>query len=198
MREALALVSTLLAVVATIIRIQRIRRRDTHPAIATWTMFEIAIVLSLWSYSSLGQNGIVSNIVNFADAFLVVAILGAIVITPDPDKYKMEKMDASCFFALGLVLVFWLARRDALATNLATQAIMTIAYLPTLFKMRRMGKNTEPFLPWVMIWLSGLAGLAIATADRNPMAMTYAGRSTIMTTMLLVVMVRIEKKSQEK
>ncbi|MFH0890897.1 MAG: hypothetical protein V1856_02605 [Candidatus Liptonbacteria bacterium] len=198
LRITLALTSTLLVVVATVWRIVQIRRRETRPALATWVMFEIAIAISFASYLTTPQGDIISNITNTVDVFTVLAILVAIALTADGEGRKVEPTDTLCLSALGAIGAFWLMRRDAFTTNLATQIIMTIAYLPTLTKMWRVGRNTESFEAWILILLSGIAGLAIAVMDRNVLSVIYTARATILTAILLGFMAFLEFRPRNK
>lgn len=193
MKDALVCVVALLVAGATALRIVQILRRETHPPVATWVMFEIAVVISFLSYLKTPEKDIISNITNTLDVLTVSLILIVLFFVRDRERWKVRSMDILCLMMLTGVLTFWLVRRDAFATNLATQAILVIAYLPTYTKMWQAGSNTESFLAWGIMLLSAIAGLAVAIISRDFLSMVYTSRAIVLMTALLAFMAYLER-----
>src|SRR3989344_1847954 len=122
-----------------------------QPALATWLIFEVAVVLSLTSYFATNDSDWVSNIANTVDSVTVTAILGTLILFGDGREWQFGRVEIGCLVAAGGIVVFWRVSRNAMAANLAIQTIMVAAYVPTLVRLWHSPENTESFGVWLEI-----------------------------------------------
>lgn len=165
---------------------------EIQPVLATWLLFYVAIILSFWTYWSSEKHSLISNVQNAVDTIAVGMILFSIIFLGKNVRLGFNGLELGCLIASGAVLVFWKMSKLHEVSNLTLQGIMAIAYLPTLYQLWQAAKNTESFGPWIVGWIASATALVPAIMDRDKLAIVYAARALIFTSILLGLMIRLE------
>jgi len=171
--------------------IVQIWRAKAAPPVATWVMFFAGCWISFPTYAfaeSLTIETVGADIVNAMDLFFVTAVLGAILLRGrfknDMDVYEY------CYLAVALgIVVFWLATGKSWGANKMSQCLMVAAYVPTISKMIRAGRNTESYFGWVPAIFNSLVGLYPAWYDGKELAIWYDVRAFVQSSLLVLLMV---------
>jgi hypothetical protein len=180
-------VSIINLIIATIYIVQLIRKR-IKPAMAMWVFFSVAVALSLFTYLKDGSFSLSDNILNSSDLILVVTVSLAIAIWGDHSA-RFNRFDLGCLGAVTLIVIFWIITQNHWITNILIQLILVIAYFPVVRRMLRSSENTEPFLVWILLMIAPAFSLL---SSKGFLASVYAIRAIACTSMLLLLMVRIE------
>lgn len=163
-----------------------------RPSLATWLMFEVTTLISWRSYRATADSDRISNAGNAVDLASVSIILATLIFFGDTREWRFGPVEAGSLIASALTLVFWKITKRAVAANLAIQAIMVIAYIPTFYRLWYSPKNTESFSVWLVFWLAALLALIPAYSGRNRLARVYATRAAVMVSLLLLLMLKVE------
>lgn len=166
-------------------------KKEISPSLAMWTFFSLAVGISLFTYFAEGQHAISDNILNFTDLIMVVSVTLAIVIWGDVST-RFNRFDVGCLLAVAGIIIFWILSDNHIVTNYAVQSIMVISYFPVVKRMAHQKKNTEAFSVWIMMFVA--AGISLL-ASEGWLASVYAIRAMVCTGALLLLMLRIELKS---
>lgn len=167
--------------------------KKISPSLAMWVFFSLAVGISLFTYFAEGDYSISDNILNFADFILVVGVSISIVVLGDPTT-RFNKFDLFCLGAVTLIIIFWAITYNHVVTNISVQTIMVISYFPVIKRMLNQKKNTEAFSVWIALFITPFISLI---TNKGFLADIYAYRAAICTGTLLLLMVRLELKSQK-
>lgn len=170
-----------------------IRRDKISPALAMWVFFTIAVIGSLMTYLSEGDYGLLDNVLNSADLLLCGGVAIAIAIWGHR-RSRFNRFDLGCLGGVVGILVVWALTRQHTAAHLAIQLILVIAYFPVIKRLWRSGRNTESFTMWVGLLLAPMLSLL---SSKGSLATVYAIRAIISTSLLLLLMIRVELKSRK-
>jgi hypothetical protein len=164
------------------------------PALWTWLMFFAASSSSLFTYLKSGKEKTISdNVANTVD--VVMTIVVSVALALHGGSFGPTKMEVVCIALSGLVLVFYFVSKKAVQSNIAINAVMAIAYIPTFLKLWAAGKNTESFVSWVLslgcsliacynLWKQPIP----ENGKRDWLPWVYVVRGGAMTTVLLLLM----------
>ena len=160
-----------------------------QPAFTTWFIFFIAVSVSFSSYllkrRTLKKWWV--NIQNATDVFFVGLTLILIVWKNGWEIFPISSYEKICVALAGVIIFFWLMRRDHLRTNIMTQSLLIIGYYPTLEKLWLTG-NHESYFLWAFYWLGSLVTLIPAIEDKDWLAVLYSTRAFIMISVVLIFM----------
>ncbi len=162
-----------------------------QPTLATWLLFFVATFLSFRTYWATEKHSFAGNIINTIDLFNVCLITFSILVLGKNTRMGFNAFELGCLIASGAILIFWKLSKLHVASNLALQVIMTVAYFPTLHHLWSALKNTEQLDVWIMVWVASVFALIPAFIDRDKLAFVYASRSLIMVSALLILILRI-------
>jgi len=165
-----------------------IRRDRISPALAMWVFFTIAVIGSLVTYLSEGEYGLLDNVLNSADLLLCGGVAVAIALWGNRSS-RFNRFDLGCFGAVILILVAWALTRQHALAHLSIQLILVVAYFPVVKRLWRSDRNTESFVMWIGLLLAPIFSLL---SSRGALATVYAVRAIVCTSMLLLLMVRVE------
>ena len=171
-----------------------LRQGRIRPALAMWVFFTIATVGSLATYLAEGDYGLLDNILNTADLFLVSTVALAIARYGDRST-RFTRFDFGCLAAVALILVAWGLSRQHVAAHLAIQAILVIAYIPVVHRLWEAERNTESYVMWIGLMIAPLIGLL---SSRGTLATVYAIRSSVCPALLLLLMLRTTVRTRSR
>ena len=169
-------------------------RKEIKPSLAMWFFFSVAIIMSLITYESYGNYGLLDNIMNTADLIYVVTISVAIIIFGDKSS-KFTRFDKGCLVAVLVILFFWIFTQNHIITNILMQAVLIIAYFPVVKRLLDSKENTEPFSVWIGMLLAPSIALI---SSKGILAIIYSVRAIICVSLLLLLMLRVEILNREK
>jgi hypothetical protein len=169
-----------------------IRRHRISPALAMWVFFTIAVIGSLITYLSDGEYGWLDNILNSADLILCGGVAIAIAIWGDRSS-RFDRFDLGCLLAVIVILVGWAVTRQHVAAHLAIQLILVVAYFPVIKRLWRSDRNTESFTMWIGLMLAPIFSLL---SSKGTLATVYAVRAILSTSLLLLLMIRVELRTR--
>jgi hypothetical protein len=144
--------------------------------------------MSLVTYLADGNFSIWDNILNATDLVLVVTVSIAILLFGEKNS-RFTAFDKGCLIAVLAIIGFWVITRNHLATNLAIQSILVIAYFPVIRRLLESKSNSEPFSVWILMLIA--PGIALISS-KGDMASIYSWRAIVCVSLLLLLMLRIE------
>ncbi len=197
MRDISVLTVALLVAAAVFCYCRKVCKREVSPALSTWIIFFSATLLSFISYGAAENWDVKSGIMNLADTAGDLAIIVCIVFFGKKAKKRLELFEIGYLAAALTITVFWALSNSAFASNLLLQLLLVVGYLPTLQKLLKEKRNTEPMAGWVIIGISALIALYPAVAGGNVLAVVYAGRATVMIAIVLLLMIFYERKNNK-
>jgi len=171
-----------------------IYKQKIKPALAMWLFFTIAVIGSLVTYLFEGDYGFLDNILCTADAVLVSTVTIFIWIFGDKST-GFNRFDKGCLIAVLCIVIFWILTWHHMAANISIQAILVIAYFPVVKRLWTSNTNTESFAAWIGLLLAPVVSLF---SSRGLLAVLYASRAIVSTTVLLALMVRAELKGRKR
>lgn len=181
-------INVLIAVRSTVL----IRRGTIRPALAMWVFFTIAVGGSLTTYLLDSEFTLLDNVLNSCDLLLCAYV--ALIIAVFGDKTtKFNRFDGGCLAAVVVIMIFWALTRRHASANLLIQSILVIAYFPVVGRLWRSGENTESFAVWIGLLLAPVFSLL---SSKGTLAAVYAVRAIVSTSLLLLLMVRAERRSR--
>lgn len=164
---------------------------EIQPVLATWVLFLVAVGLSFMTYWSTTKHSVAGNIINVVDLFNVCLIMFSILVLGKNIRLGFNLFEIGCLVASGTILIFWRLSRKHATSNMALQAIMTVAYFPMFYQLWHASRNTEQLGVWVLVWVASAIALIPATIDRDKLGFIYAMRSLSMVSVVLILMFRI-------
>lgn len=170
--------------------IMLIKQGEIKPALATWTIFVVSVILSFQTYWSTGKKSIIANIANATDVVAVIGIFTSILIF-GKGNLTFNLFEIYCLAASFGILIFWKTSKKHTLSNILLQVIMTVAYLPTFYRLWFATTNTESFLVW-SIWIIGTsASLITSILYKDTLGILYASRAFVLTAIVIALMVRL-------
>lgn len=169
-----------------------------RPVLATWLLFSLTVGLSLLTYFYSDHSSIVANMVNIMDVFMCWSLLVVLLITRDSNKPAFTTFDKSCLSFSGVIFVFWLFTQQHVLSNLLLQAIITIAYFPTIVNLWNASEHSESLGMWIIIWIATVLGLYSAIMEKNMLGTIYAARGLILIFILFILILKIQYKNKTK
>jgi len=173
-------------------------RKESHPRIATWLIFELGVVMSLVAYFASGDHSLVKDALNLTDFVVVTAIVAALLFEQRGDKILFTRNERLCLLISGITMIAWMITKTAWIGFAGFQVVMTIAYLPTIESMWQWkpGTSPEPVETWSITALAALIGVVIDVTGRHDyVAMLYPLRAFLLCVLIVVLVERWERKS---
>lgn len=168
-------------------------RGRISPALAMWVFFTVATVGSLLAYLGEGLYSPLDNILNTADIILVGTVAAWIAIYGDRST-RFTRFDLGCLAAVTAIVIAWAVTRHHVVAHSAIQAILVIAYFPVVRRLWRAERNTESFTMWIGLMVAPVFSLL---SSQGVLATVYAMRAIVCTGLLLVLMVRAERRGRK-
>jgi hypothetical protein len=174
-------------------------RKESHPRIATWLIFELGVVMSLVAYFASGDHSLVKAALNLTDFVVVNAILAALFFEQRGEKILFTRNERLCLLIAGITMVAWTITKTAWIGFVGFQVVMTMAYVPTIESMWRWkpGRSPEPVETWGITAVAALIGVVIdVTGSHDYVAMLYPLRAFLLCLVIVVLVLRWEGKSR--
>ncbi len=194
MREVVALFFVLLQASIDIWYCRQIVRGKIAPALTTWLLFFVGTSASLGSYVARGRWSLVSGVGNTFDVFGTFVIAAVLIFS---GHRKVRRFDIWCLSAAGVLLFVWAVAHQHLIVNLSMQALMVVAYGPTLGKLWRADENTEDVWFWVVCFAASVLAAYPPLAARDALQSVYALRAVVCTAVVIALSVRLQFHSRK-
>ena len=175
-------------------------RKESHPRIATWLIFELGVVMSLVTYFTSLDHSVVKAALNLTDFVVVTAIVGALFFEQRGEKILFTRNERLCLLISGITVVAWTITKTAWIGVAGFQVVMTMAYLPTIESMWQWkpGSSPEPVETWGITAVAALIGVVIdVTGSHDYVAMLYPLRAFLLCMMVVGLVVRWRIKARE-
>ena len=174
-------------------------RKEAHPRIATWLIFEIGVVMSLATYFASHDHSIVKAALNVTDAVVVTVILASILIEQRGEKILFTRNEQLCLVISCITMAAWAITKTAWIGFAGFQVVMSVAYFPTIESVWQWkpGQSPEPFETWSVNAVAALIGVVIdVTGIHDYVAMLYPLRAFLLCMIIVVLVRRWEQKSR--
>lgn len=169
-------------------------RGTVKPILATWLFFAIAVVLSfLTNFARTGTGGLLANALNIFDGLSCLLIFFVIVWRPDIRK-RFTTFEKWCIGTVTVIFICWLFSGQNVIANVCTQAIVLIAYLPTMRHVFHSTKNSESLGAWSVDCAASILGLIIPLKTLDLLPILYASRSFLCTGSMVLLILRLKWK----
>jgi uncharacterized membrane protein YkvI len=174
-------------------------RKESHPRVATWLIFELGVVMSLVAYFASRDHSLVKAALNLTDLVVVTAILAALFFEQRGEKIVFTRNERLCLLIAGITMVAWMLTKTSWIGFVGFQMVMTMAYLPTIESMWQWkpGRSPEPVETWRLTAVAALIGVVLdVTGSHDYVAMLYPLRAFLLCVMIVGLVVRWERKSR--
>ncbi|MFA6594299.1 MAG: hypothetical protein WCT16_03515 [Candidatus Buchananbacteria bacterium] len=167
--------------------IVQIHRRKISPALSTWIIFVLGTGLSLATYAIAEHHDFQSGVLNTMDTGVCIIILLTLVIGGERGL-KFKPFEKWYLVGIGLVIVYGVLTGDAWSSNIFTQVLISIGYIPTVHNLIKEKRNTESFVTWTGGLLTGMLALYPSIVGGNILAAVYSIRTITLVSIMLLVM----------
>ena len=174
-------------------------RKEAHPRMATWQIFELGVVMSLVAYFASRDHSLVKAALNLTDLVVVTAIIAALFFEQRGERISFTRNERVCLVIAGITMGAWMITKTAWIGFVGFQVVMTVAYLPTIESMWRWkrGRSPEPVETWGINAVAALIGVVLDVTGRHDyVAMLYPLRAFLLCVMIVVLVLRWERKSR--
>lgn len=173
----------------------------SNPALATWIIMEVMILLSFWMYWESPEKSWSSNIGVTGGMIAITVILAGVMaanIRHDELRVAFGKVQKWCLAAGGATVVLWSLTDDPFIYYILVQVIGVVAYIPTVKKLWRAERSTEPLFLWIALLIAFILAIYPAWLKKDLFAWIYLGR-TIPTTLLLIwIIIRVKQRMRQR
>jgi uncharacterized membrane protein YkvI len=176
-------------------------RKEAHPRMATWLIFELGVVMSLVAYFASRDHSLVKAALNLTDFVVVTLIIAALFFEQRGEKILFTRNERVCLLIAGITVVAWMITKTAWIGFVGFQVVMTVAYLPTIESMWQWkpGRSPEPVETWGINAVAALIGVVLdVTGSHDYVAMLYPLRAFLLCLMIVVLVARWERKSRAR
>lgn len=162
-------------------------KKQIKPTLSTWIIFWLGTTLSLVTYAIAEQRDFRSGILNTMDVVSVTIILLATIIWGNRGL-RFRPFEKWYLLGIGTIVVYGLLSGNAWRSNIFTQVLISLGYIPTIQNMVAEKRNTESFTAWGCGIVAGLIGLYPAIKGGNALAVLYALRTIVLVSGIMLVM----------
>ena len=166
----------------------QIYKKEIIPTLSTWFIFLLGTGLSLITYAIAEKSDFRSGILNTADVAVVIVILVSIIIWGDKTT-RLKRFEKWYLGGIGIVIVYGFVSGDAWSSNVFTQLIIGIGYIPTIQNLVKIKRNVESYVGWGCGAIAGFIALSPAIMDGNSLAILYSTRTIILTLSIISLMI---------
>ena len=173
-----------------------IKKGRVKPVLATWVFFSFTTILSvLTDFKESGVHGLLSNTFNIADTLAVVTIFIIVLFQKDVRR-KFNQFEKGCLVAVIAICALWLLTGANVFAHLSIQAMLVVAYLPTLMHLWKATKNTESLGKWFFDFLASVFGTIRPLENMALLPLVYCLRSIVSTLAVIFLILRLKYKEK--
>ena len=174
----------------------QIWKQEISPTLSTWIIFLLGTGLSLTTYAIAEKYDFRSGILNMMDVVAVMIVFLAILVWGNRDV-RFKPFEKWYLGGIGAIVAYGLLSGDAWGSNIFTQVLISIGYVPTIQNLLTEKRNVESFTGWGCGIVAGLIALYPAMVDGNSLAVLYALRTIVLVSSIIAVMTYYELRSQK-
>lgn len=167
--------------------IVQVLRRSVEPTLSSWIIYLASVGISLPTYLVAQEKDLASGILNVMDVFMASSVLVTIFFTRGRTT-TFRPHERWYLVAAAVILAFWSVSRNAVASNLLAQVLITAGAVPTIHTVWSGKRNTESFVSWGLFGVASIFALYPAITGGKPLAVVYTIRSFLVVATLLGVM----------
>lgn len=169
-----------------------IKRGTVKPVLATWLFISVATILSfVTNFYESGLQGLLANSYNIVDSVASILIFAFVLSRKDIRK-NFTSFEKGCLGAVVLVFVAWLLSGQNVLAHLCLQAILVIAYLPTLVHLWNAQTNTESITTWSLNAFAAIFGVIEPVKTGAILPIVYGVRSILSCLAVIILSVRLQ------
>lgn len=170
----------------TVLYSLQVWRGKAHPPLSSWIIFLLGTLLSLITYLLAQDYDFTSGIQNTADILAVVIVL-IVMLLRGNHTIHLKPFEWWYLVGIGIIIIYGVLSGDAWTSNLFTQVLITIGYIPTIHGLLVEKRNTESFI-WVCDIIASSFALYLAIMNNNMLTFLYALRTLIVVSFLVSLM----------
>ena len=174
--------------------IYKIFTGKVRPALSTWIILFTGTSLSLITYLLASDWNFTGNFVNVMDPLIDMAIILTIVFW-SKTKIKFDSFEKWYLATGGLITLFWILSNNPFVSNLLIQALIFVAYFPTIQKLIIEKTKTESYFLWSIMIFTGVVAIFPVVVSGNLLSIIYTGRTILMPSIIIFLMLIINKNS---
>ena len=174
-----------------------VKRKRGSPALSTWITWFVGTSMSVITYLLAKQGGFLSGIRILTDPFVVLIVLTSVLLWGDK-TLRFRRFEKWYLLAYGAVALYGLISGDAFQSNLYSQGLIALGYIPTYHKLIKEKRNTEPYTAWILNSIPVLISFLPAIAGHDPLALVYASRSCLQTFLMLALMLYYDRRTRRE
>jgi len=177
----------------------KVIRREIHPRIATWLIFEVGVAMSLAAYLAGNNHSLMKAALNVADTLQVSVILATLLIEQRERKIHFTRNEVVSLVISCIAAIVWVLTKAGWIGFIGFQVVMCVAYLPTMESLWRWksGASPEPMEKWGINVMIALIGVVVdITNGHDYLAMVYPLRALILCVVVVALIARWEQKSK--
>jgi len=171
-------------------------RQDISPTLSTWIIFLLGIGLSLATYAIAEERDFRSGILNTMDFVAVMIVLLSTIVWGNR-KVRFKPFEKWYLGGISIIIAYGLFSGDAWGSNIFTQILISIGYIPTIQNLLTEKRNVESFTGWGCAAIAGIIAIYPAIVDGNLLAVLYAFRTIVFVSIIIVVMTYYELRSRK-
>ncbi len=174
----------------------QIRKHKIDPTLSTWIIFMSGVGISLITYTIAENKDFKSGILNKVDAAFVLVVISAIFAW---GKRELRLKPFEKWYLLGVlvIIVYGILSKSAWNSNVLSQVLLSVGYIPTIHHLIQQKKNRESFLGWGCSMIAAIAALYLARVAGKPLETLYASRALFFAALLLCLMFYYEIKQKK-
>jgi len=165
----------------------QIWRREISPTLSTWITFMSGIGLSLATYMFAAKWDIRSGILNTMD-FIAVAVILFAVLKWGKNEVRFKPFEKWYLVGITFIIIFGIFTGDAWNSNILTQVLISVGYLPTAHNLLKEKRNVESFSGWGCALIAALLALYPAIKEGNGLAVAYTIRTIFFVGVIISLM----------
>ncbi len=177
--------------------LKREEKKEVNPALAMWFLFALAVSLSTVSLLFESSWNWEAAAFGIADMAMCISVSVGI-IRRDGNKIVLDSFEK---YYIGVILgavSFWVLTKNSVGMNVVAQSLLIAAYVPTVRRMAREKKNTEPLSIWYCSLANSILSLYLSIGSGEVLAVIYSVRSLLSTSFLLTLMHKYERRNRKQ